>query len=222
MTVPRIAFVTSGLNVGGAEHMLCRLVEAAKARGWDIMVVSLRDKGGFGERIECAGIPLLCCNLHLARGAFDLCRSLSKLRSFEPAQVQGWMYHGNLFASLFCKFLKNRPQVFWSIRQTLLSVSGETFTIAMIIRLLARYSDSVSGVIYNSGDALRQHAQVGLVSISDVVIPNGIDIERFRPDPDARKKTRAALGIGEDEQVIGIVARFHPMKDHANFFKSAR
>ena len=222
MTVPRIAFVTSGLNVGGAEHMLCRVVEAAKARDWEIMVISLRDEGGFGERIESAGVPLLCCNLHRARGAFDLCRALIKLRSFEPALVQGWMYHGSLFASLFCKALKNRPEVFWSIRQTLLSVSGETFIIAMIIRLLARYSDHVSGVIYNSGAALKQHAQVGLVSFSDVVIPNGIDIERFRPDLYTRKKTRAALGIGEDEPVIGIVARFHPMKDHANFFESAR
>lgn len=36
-------------------------------------------------------------------------------------------------------------------------------------------------------------------------VPNGVDAERFRPDPDARGALRAELGLGEDELVVLFV-----------------
>lgn len=53
------------------------------------------------------------------------------------------------------------------------------------------------------------------------VIPNGIDAERFHPDRKAGRRVRAEWGVGDDEFLIGIVGRFHPMKDHPNFLKAA-
>jgi glycosyltransferase involved in cell wall biosynthesis len=45
------------------------------------------------------------------------------------------------------------------------------------------------------------------------VISNGIDIHRFRPDPDARLRIRAELGIPEDAWVVGTVGRLAPEKN---------
>jgi len=54
------------------------------------------------------------------------------------------------------------------------------------------------------------------------VIPNGIDVERFRPDQELRRKIRGEWGVGPDQKVIGLVARFDPMKDHFTFLRAAK
>jgi glycosyltransferase involved in cell wall biosynthesis len=53
------------------------------------------------------------------------------------------------------------------------------------------------------------------------VVPNGIDTERFRPDPAARLRQRATWGVAADEPVVGLVGRLDPMKDHATAVRAA-
>jgi glycosyltransferase involved in cell wall biosynthesis len=53
------------------------------------------------------------------------------------------------------------------------------------------------------------------------VIPNGVDPRRFRPDPRARGRLRASLGIAADAPVIAFAARYDAMKDVPLFLASA-
>lgn len=53
------------------------------------------------------------------------------------------------------------------------------------------------------------------------MIPNGFDLDAFRPDPESRLAVRRQLEIPEDSLLIGLVARFHPQKDHHNFVQAA-
>jgi glycosyltransferase involved in cell wall biosynthesis len=53
------------------------------------------------------------------------------------------------------------------------------------------------------------------------ILPNGFDLEVYKPDAAARLDVRKALDIPSDAPLIGIVGRFHPMKDHACFLKAA-
>ncbi|HEX6272187.1 MAG TPA: glycosyltransferase [Polyangiaceae bacterium] len=46
------------------------------------------------------------------------------------------------------------------------------------------------------------------------VIPNGIDMRRFAPRAEARRRIRTELGIPEDAWVVGTVGRLAPEKDH--------
>jgi glycosyltransferase involved in cell wall biosynthesis len=45
------------------------------------------------------------------------------------------------------------------------------------------------------------------------VISNGVDTERFAPNPEARRRVRAELGIPQDAWVVGTVGRLAPEKD---------
>ncbi|MDH4220896.1 MAG: glycosyltransferase, partial [Candidatus Aminicenantes bacterium] len=54
-----------------------------------------------------------------------------------------------------------------------------------------------------------------------VVIHNGIETDRFFTDLEARARIRAQWGVREGEKLIGIVARFDPMKDHVTFIRAA-
>lgn len=217
----RIAFVVTGLGTGGAEHMLVKLLEAGSGTPASVMVVSLLDGGNLEARIKASGAQLVCCRLNRPTGLLGLLQAYRSLRAFRPDVLQGWMYHGNLIASLFGWLLPGRPSVFWSIRQTLYALSDEPWRLRLIIRLLALLSHQVRCVIYNSPLSLHQHRDVGIVPRRDVMIPNGFDLGRYHPDQSCRTQLRNQLGIAEDELLVGIVARVHPMKDHANFIAAA-
>jgi glycosyltransferase involved in cell wall biosynthesis len=53
------------------------------------------------------------------------------------------------------------------------------------------------------------------------LIPNGFDPESFRPDPAARLAVRRELGLTEDAVIIGLVARWDPLKGHSTFVEAA-
>lgn len=47
------------------------------------------------------------------------------------------------------------------------------------------------------------------------IIPNAVEVERFAYSADTRARLRTALGINDDELVIGHVGRFDAVKNHA-------
>jgi glycosyltransferase involved in cell wall biosynthesis len=53
------------------------------------------------------------------------------------------------------------------------------------------------------------------------VIPNGVDLRRFRPDRRARLQLRTALGIAVDAPVVTFAARYDAMKNVPLFLASA-
>ncbi len=217
MPQPRVVIVTTGLGAGGAEHMLFRLAERAMANGVEMLVVSLRDDGVFGGRLRAIGVPVVCCRLQHLAGFADTAKAWFAVRRFSPDVVQGWMYHGSLAASMLAACLRASPRIFWSMRQSVYSLPAEPFNIRLLVCLLRKLVARTGGVIYNSSISCRQHRAVGLISANDVVIGNGIDLIRYRPDAACRTELRAKLGIEPDAPLVGIVARVHPVKDHAGF-----
>lgn len=53
------------------------------------------------------------------------------------------------------------------------------------------------------------------------VIPNGVDLRRFRPDHRARLQVRASLGIPDDAPVVVFAARYDGMKNVPLFLAAA-
>jgi glycosyltransferase involved in cell wall biosynthesis len=53
------------------------------------------------------------------------------------------------------------------------------------------------------------------------VIPNGIDVDVFRPDAKCGADIRERLRIPPSARVVGLIGRFHPHKDHPCFFRAA-
>lgn len=56
-----------------------------------------------------------------------------------------------------------------------------------------------------SGTAVRKKA---------MVIPNGMDLKKFRYSPEIRRQYREKLGIADNCLVLGHVGRFNPVKNH--------
>lgn len=65
------------------------------------------------------------------------------------------------------------------------------------------------------------HAATGIPLDRLPVVPNGIDLHRFRADAEQRATVRARLGAGTDSPVVVLSARFDPMKDVGLFARAA-
>ncbi len=131
------------------------------------------------------------------------------------------MYHGNLAASwLRNRYASTTPVVF-GIRQSLYDIRRERPLTRAIIRAGAKHSPGAASVVYNSGTSRQQHSALGYCDERSCVIPNGFDTRKFAPDNTVRAQTRASLGIGDSEFVVGMVGRFHPVKDHATFVRAS-
>jgi glycosyltransferase involved in cell wall biosynthesis len=65
------------------------------------------------------------------------------------------------------------------------------------------------------------HTALGYATEKMIVIPNGFDLDAFKPDSAARASVRAELQIPAGAPVIGLVGRFDPQKDHRNFVSAA-
>jgi glycosyltransferase involved in cell wall biosynthesis len=87
--------------------------------------------------------------------------------------------------------------------------------------LACRLSHSADLIIANSHAGRRGHVADGYPAGKMVVIPNGIDVERFRPNLEARARIRGAWGLSDKEVLIGMVGRLDPMKDVETFLAAA-
>ncbi|MFQ5451898.1 MAG: glycosyltransferase, partial [Nitrospinaceae bacterium] len=133
----------------------------------------------------------------------------------------GWMYHGNLAAQMANFFLLKSVPILWSIRHSLYDLKYEKRMTARVIRLCARFSYKPSKILYNAQVSARQHEDLGYCPEKTMVIPNGFDTNQFAPSREARIQIRNELGLEPGTPLIGLMARYHPMKDHENFFRAA-
>jgi glycosyltransferase involved in cell wall biosynthesis len=115
----------------------------------------------------------------------------------------------------------SRARLFWGIRQALGALVRERATTNRLIHFSARLSSWPERIVYNSERARIDHETIGYSTHNGLVIANGFDTEALRPDGDARSRLRKQLQLSEDTILIGHMARYHPVKDHATFLKAA-
>lgn len=214
--------VISGLGAGGAERALFNLLAGGLAAPGEAMVLSLLDRGCYGDRLEALGIEVRTLDLKSPGGlAVALPRTRRLVDAFRPDLIQGWLYHGNLAATLAARVARRHPALVWNVRNCLYSLSDWKLLTQQIIRISRALSANVDAVIYNSELARQQHEAFGFRTDVGHLIPNGFDVDALRPDAAVRLAERLALDVSGETVLIGHVARFHPVKDHASFLRAA-
>jgi glycosyltransferase involved in cell wall biosynthesis len=126
------------------------------------------------------------------------------------------MYHGNTAASLVGLLQLAATPVFWTVHYSLDQAIAPNRLTRWLVRAGAPLSRTVARIVYCSAASAGQHEALGYDPRRRVVIPNGVDVDRFRPDPAAGARLRALLGVQPDVPLVGTFARYDPMKDHAN------
>lgn len=214
--------IINDLSIGGAEMMLYKLLAESDRERFEPVVISLIDRGALRERIEGLGIAV-----HTTRmkpgfpSPLGLWRLVRLVRRLKPDLVLGWMYHSCLAAQLANFFLPQRAPVLWSIHCSMSSLGSEKKLTAAVIRGCALLSKLAAQVIFVSRASQAQHKPLGYCLDKSCVIPNGINVAEFVPSGEFRASVRSELGLAADAILIGLMGRYHPMKDHANFLQAA-
>lgn len=216
----RILHISTGLNLGGAETMLWRLLQA-RDPGDEHGVISLLEVGPTGRRIEALGIAVRALRMQRWPNPLKLVGLARMISEFEPDVVQTWMYHADLFGGLAARLAGGAP-VAWGLHNSTLDPATTHRSTRLVVAASARLSWLVPDAIVSvSRAAADLHASKGYARRKFVLIPNGFDLSQFRPDDDDRREVRRGLGLSDEHVLIGMVARVDPQKDHQNFIRAA-
>jgi len=221
MTVIRILHLITDTDSGGAEVMLRNVTTRMDRGRFENRVVSMMHAGSLAPSFAAGGIDVE--SLSMRRGRADpraLWRLVRTIRRFRPDIVQTWLYHADLLGSA-AAWMGGAPVLTWNLRNSGID-SRFGLTTRISLGILARLSRCPAAVVTNSRAGQQNHEALGYRPRVWKFLPNGFDVERFRPDPAARGRVRASLGIPEDAVVVGLLARFHPSKDHRTFLEAVR
>lgn len=217
----RLAYFITKLNVGGAERRLTEEALRLARRGHQVSVVTLQEGGGFwGILQRQPAVELMSLFpghrssiLGLAQAAFRLRRRLYE----QPVDLLVSSLHwGNLIARL-ATLGRSSPVLIWELYGSSAPFGIKRQIAFQLCRLLAR------GVELGVADSLeggRFYRRVGILPRKLQVIRSGVDIQKFRPDREARLKQRRLWGVGEREPLIGVVGRFALEKGLETFLRA--
>lgn len=216
----RVLHIITGLGQGGAESVLFRLATYPEANV-EHVVVSLTDEGIYGERLRAAGVAVHVLGMKRGRvslGGFLALRAL--VAAERPDAVQTWMYHADLIGGLAARLAGVRA-IAWGIRNSGEHLERSSRSARMVLRACALLSGRIpKAIVCAAQKSAERHADKGYDRARMVVIANGYDLSRYAPNAEARSRVRAQWGVPQDVPAIGCVARWDPLKDHANLLRA--
>lgn len=217
----KIIHVITGLDTGGAEMMLYKLLSKMNRDEFDAQVISLTDIGPVGKKIQGLGLTVRALGMNRPILRFlALFRLSFWVKQSSPCLIQSWMYHADFMAGIIAK-LTHTP-VIWGIHHTNLDPALNKQTTIWVAKLCSHLSGFIPTKIVCCSEASKRiHQQLGYNAPKMRVIPNGFDLEQYQPNRQAYSDVRKMLNLEDSCFLIGLVARFDPQKDHHNFIKAA-
>jgi glycosyltransferase involved in cell wall biosynthesis len=218
----KMLHVIIGLDIGGAELALKRLIDAdSNNKSAQHCVVSLTSLGKVGQQLQSTGTRVYALGLRgVLRIPAVFWHLIGLLRREQPDVVQTWMYHADLIGGLAARLAGFR-NVVWNIRNTLIPQRRWSRT-QFVVQLCAKLSHWVPRRIVCCAEAARSiHVEMGYAAEKMIFIPNGYDLSAFCITSEHKQQIREKLGFSQDVVVIGIVGRFDPLKDYPNFVCAA-
>ena len=213
----RIALATRSLTRGGAQVQLFNLATGLARRGHAVTVVVLYEGGALHSELERAGIDVICLE---KRRRWDvlmpLVRYLAITRHARFNVIYSFLPLENLFSLVVARY--SGAALVWGLRGAAQDVKQFGYASQFLYWAQRRLMSAPDRVISNSVAAL---LEIGVVPGGRfAVVPNGLDVARFRPDPTARSRVRAELRVSDDQLLVGCVARLDSIKDHSTLLRA--
>ena len=215
----RLLVVAESLGIGGTESHLIRISVPLAARGWNIAIYCLSERGCRADQVEKAGIKVFSpptvrwvgsrnpANLALA--ASHLFRLIRRWRP----QIIHFYLPGPYLIGAPTSMAARTPLKVMSRRS--LSIYQNYWPMAARAeRFLHRRMDAIIG---NSRAVLDDLAAEGVPANKTALIYNGIDTRLPFPD---RSDSRRALGVPDDAFVGLMVANLISYKGHKDLIEA--
>ncbi|HVZ85038.1 MAG TPA: glycosyltransferase [Terracidiphilus sp.] len=195
-------------RIGGAERQVLLLAHGLRRRGWRVTVVTLLGTGGTAAQ-ELRAEDIAHVSLDMRKALIDPRGWLRFRRWFlreRPQILHAHLPHAAWLARISRIFLRIPVLI-----DTIHTSATGTFVRRLGYRISDRLSDTVTAVSPSAAHAYRAAHIVSAAHL--LVIPNGIDLAEWQPDPQAGAAVRSKLGI--DDGFLWIAAgRLEPVKNY--------
>ncbi|MFI6035323.1 glycosyltransferase [Streptomyces sp. NPDC051315] len=204
----RALHIITGLGVGGAEQQLRLLLRHLPV---DCDVVTLTNPGAVADGLAADGVRVVHLGMAGNRDLAALPRLVRVIRSGGYDLVHTHLYRACVYGRLAARLAGVRAIVATEHSLGDSQLEGRRLTAGVRALYLAseRLGRATVAVSPTVADRLRRW---GVPAPRIEVVPNGIDLARFRFDPGRRHRTRRHLGVPDHAHVIGGVGRLHPGK----------
>lgn len=214
----RVIHIITSLGQGGAEAVLYRLVKQLSSFS---LVICLGNEEVYSKLLRESGAEVISLQMPsgkiTVKGVWKLFNILNKEKTYA---VQTWMYHANLLGGVVARLVGIKGIV-WGIHHSNLDCVKTKITTRIVAWLCIKLSHWVpTKIVSCSQSATKLHQNQGYPKKRFVVIPNGYPINAFTPNFCERNRLRAELNVNNNITVLGMVARYHPQKNHDNLIRA--
>jgi glycosyltransferase involved in cell wall biosynthesis len=201
----RVMYILTELAPGGAERCVANLATGLDRRRFEASVVGLRG-GPMADELRAAGVRCESLDLYCRCDASALARLVRRMRRFRPDIVHTHLFHADL-AGRFAAAWVGSAKLIHTVHVAEQRPRRAQF-------LWARWARGACDRIVCVSEAVRDHhrRRSGLPAGDYRVIRNGIDVDRYGRDDDARRRLRRQWGVKPGERVGCFVGRLDRQK----------
>lgn len=208
----KILLLITGLGMGGAEQVVTGLADAFSAKGHEVCIAYMT--GPAMVKPENTAIQLISLGMRSKKDVFRAFSRFKKLiMDFRPDVVHSHMIHANIFARLVRLVLPMHRLI------STAHSSNEGGRLRMIAyRLTNRLANLSTNV---SEAAVLAFERAGAVKPGEMLaITNGVSLEKFSFDSDARTLYRSQLLEDVNIKILLAVGRLEEVKDYPNLLNA--
>ncbi|MER7643421.1 glycosyltransferase [Streptomyces sp. NPDC126522] len=195
--------IITGLGVGGAEQQLRLLVRHLPV---DCDVVTLTNPGAVADGLTADGVRVFHLGMTGNRDLAALPRLVRLIRTGRYDLVHTHLYRACVYGRLAARIAGVKAVV--ATEHSLGDSQMEGRDLSAGVRALYLASERLGrSTVAVSPTVAERLKRWGVPGPRIEVVPNGIDLARFRFDPVQRLRTRQRLGLPEGAYVIGGIGR---------------
>lgn len=219
----RILFVADHLKLGGAERHLVAVATGLSALGNEVAVAYLKPHDELTGELRDGGIEqVICCN---SRGSFDpaaIRRLAALIRAFRPNVVVATLQYSLAMATL-ARLWARLPIPLLFVCHSM-DVVQRNRSDRLRFAVYRRFYRMAERIVFVSELQRQFFQRLGIRPLSDEVIHNGIDLERFSAPAVAAEASqlRRKLGFCDGDLVIGMCAGFRDEKRQIDLLEALR
>ena len=213
----KIVHIITGLKDGGAENLLYKICKHDHLNNH--IVISLISGGKYFLLLKKMSIKVYCLDMkfYSVLSFFYLIRLL---RALKPDIIQTWLVHGDFIGGIAAR-LAGIKKIVWTILYSKLDASIEKKRTILLIKILAKLSHVIPKVIVVISKASQKNCYKLEYHRKKIrLIFSGFDLSYFKINKLQKLNFRKKNKIKKKTPIIGIVARYHPVKDHKNLLNA--
>jgi glycosyltransferase involved in cell wall biosynthesis len=209
----KIVHIITGLNDGGAENILYKICHHDNFNNH--IVISIVSGGKYFSLLKKIGIKVYCMDMKFY-SLLNFFYLIKLLRNLKPDIVQTWLIHGDFIGGIASR-LAGIKNILWTILYSKLDTSIEKTRNILLIKILAKLSYIIPKLIIVVSKSAKKNCQnLGYNKKKIRLITTGFDLSYFKISKYEKLYFKKKIKIKKQTPLIGIVARYHPVKDHIN------